>query len=112
MGRALLDWNNRNTFCGTCGHRTLSVHAGAKRACPPTDAAETPNERPACSTRTTLSNLNFPRTDPTIIVAVISHDSKRLLLGRQKRWSPHWFSTRAGFVGHGESVEGARRRGE
>jgi NAD+ diphosphatase len=110
MGRALLDWNHRNTFCGTCGHRTLSVNAGAKRVCPPTDAAEAPNERPPCSTRTTLSNLTFPRTDPTIIVAVLSHDSKRLLLGRQKRWPPYWFSTLAGFVESAESVEDAVRR--
>src|SRR5271168_2707323 len=98
------------TFCGTCGHRTLSVNAGAKRICPPTDAAETPSERPPCSTRTTLSNLTFPRTDPTIIVAVISHDSKRLLLGRQKRWPRYWFSTLAGFVEPAESVEDAVRR--
>src|SRR5690242_11728071 len=107
MGRSLLDWNTRNTYCGTCGHPTLSVHAGTKRVCPPTDEAESPRERPQCSTRTTLSNLTFPRTDPTIIVAVLSHDSKRLLLGRQKRWPPHWFSTLAGFVEPAESVEDA-----
>jgi len=110
MGRALLDWNHRNTFCGTCGHLTLSVNAGSKRVCPPTDAAETPRERPPCSTRTTQSNISFPRTDPTIIVAVISHDSKRVLLGRQKRWPPYWFSTLSGFIEPGESVEDAVRR--
>jgi len=110
QGRHYLDWNYRNTFCGTCGHRTLSVHAGSKRVCPPTDKAETPKEREPCSTRTTLSNLTFPRTDPTIIVAVLSHDSKRLLLGRQKRWPPYWFSTLAGFIEPAESVEDAVRR--
>ncbi|KPI42090.1 putative NADH pyrophosphatase [Cyphellophora attinorum] len=110
QGRHYLDWNARNTFCGTCGHRTLSVNAGAKRVCPPIDKAESPPEREACSTRTTLSNLTFPRTDPTIIVAVLSHDSKRLLLGRQKRWPPYWFSTLAGFIEPAESVEDAVRR--
>jgi NAD+ diphosphatase len=110
QGRHYLDWNARNTFCGTCGHRTLSVNAGAKRVCPPKDQAENPPEREACSTRTTLSNLTFPRTDPTIIVAVLSHDSKRLLLGRQKRWPPYWFSTLAGFIEPAESVEDAVRR--
>lgn len=109
-GRHYLDWNARNTFCGTCGHRTLSVNAGAKRVCPPKDQAENPPEREACTTRTTLSNLTFPRTDPTIIVAVLSHDSKRLLLGRQKRWPPYWFSTLAGFIEPAESVEDAVRR--
>ena len=110
QGRHYLDWNARNIFCGTCGHRTLSVNAGAKRVCPPKDQAESPPERDACSTRTTLSNLTFPRTDPTIIVAVLSHDSKRLLLGRQKRWPPYWFSTLAGFIEPAESVEDAVRR--
>jgi len=110
QGRHYLDWNFRNTYCGTCGHKTLSVHAGGKRICPPIDKAETPQEREACSTRTTLSNLTFPRTDPTIIVAVLSHDSKRLLLGRQRRWPPYWFSTLAGFIEPAESVEDAVRR--
>jgi NAD+ diphosphatase len=124
MGRALLDWNARNPYCGTCGQPTLSVNAGTKRVCPPTDFAsspgtigsttsatpESPRERPPCSTRTTLSNLTFPRTDPTIIVAVLSFDSKRLLLGRQKRWPPYWYSTLAGFVEPAESVEDAVRR--
>ena len=110
QGRHYLDWNYRNTFCGTCGHKTFSVHGGTKRVCPPKDKAETPPEREACSTRTTLSNLTFPRTDPTIIVAVLSHDSKRLLLGRQKRWPPYWFSTLAGFIEPAESVEDAVRR--
>ncbi|ETN36513.1 uncharacterized protein HMPREF1541_08791 [Cyphellophora europaea CBS 101466] len=110
QGRHYLDWNARNAFCGTCGHRTLSLNAGAKRVCPPKDQAQNPPEREPCSTRTTLSNLTFPRTDPTIIVAVLSHDSKRLLLGRQKRWPPYWFSTLAGFIEPAESVEDAVRR--
>ncbi|KAL1999313.1 hypothetical protein VTN02DRAFT_4708 [Thermoascus thermophilus] len=109
-----MDWNTRNTFCGTCGHTTLSVNAGAKRVCPPRDAAlldqgQSP-ERPPCSTRTTISNLSFPRTDPTVIVAVLSCDGKRILLGRQKRFPPHWYSTLAGFIEPAESVEDAVRR--
>lgn len=124
MARAFLDWNARNPYCGTCGQPTLSVHAGAKRVCPPTDFAslpgtigsttsatpDSPRERPPCSTRTSLSNLTFPRTDPTIIVAVLSSDSKRLLLGRGKKWPPYWYSTLAGFVEPAESVEDAVRR--
>ncbi|KKK15777.1 hypothetical protein AOCH_002555, partial [Aspergillus ochraceoroseus] len=96
QARALVDWNTRNTFCGTCGHRTISINSGTKRA--------------SCSTRTTLSNLSFPRTDPTIIVAVISSDAKRILLGRSKRFPPNWYSTLAGFIEPAESVEDAVRR--
>lgn len=109
-----MDWNNRNSFCGTCGHTTLPVNAGTKRTCPPTDAARVaqglPAERSACTTRTTISNLSFPRTDPTIIVAVISSDAKRVLLGRSKRFPPHWYSTLAGFIEPAESIEDAVRR--
>jgi NAD+ diphosphatase len=114
QARAYVDWNNRNKFCGTCGQPTLSVNAGTKRACPPTDkalAAEGKNtEKQACSTRTSISNLSFPRTDPTIIVATLSADGKRVLLGRSKRFPPHWYSTLAGFIEPGESVEDAVRR--
>ncbi|EEP79060.1 conserved hypothetical protein [Uncinocarpus reesii 1704] len=116
QSRAIVDWNIRNAFCGTCGHPTISIHAGTKRACPPTDLGLVENgasagaARPPCHTRTTISNLSFPRTDPTIIVAVLSHDSNRILLGRQKRWPPNWYSTLAGFIEPGESVEDAVRR--
>lgn len=90
------------------------MNAGTKRACPPTDAAlaaqgKSP-EKPPCSTRTSISNLSFPRTDPTIIVATLSTDGKRLLLGRSKRFPPNWYSTLAGFIEPGESVEDAVRR--
>jgi NAD+ diphosphatase len=54
--------------------------------------------------------VSFPRTDPTIIVACVSADGQRVLLGRQKRWPPHWYSTLAGFMEPGESVEEAVRR--
>ena len=122
----MLDWNARNPFCAGCGQPTLSVNAGGKRVCPTQDAspikghgsqesqdaATTANrhERPPCATRKGISNLSFPRTDPTVIMAVVSSDSKRILLGRQKRWPPHWYSTLAGFCEPAESIEEAVRR--
>jgi NAD+ diphosphatase len=120
-GRALLDWNARNPFCASCGHSTLSVNGGFKRVCPPKDLASSkgdssgngpspPIERPPCVTRKGISNLSFPRTDPTVIMAVLSADSQRILVGRQKRWPPYWYSTLAGFVEPAESVEEAVRR--
>ncbi|KAJ4373628.1 NADH pyrophosphatase [Didymella sp. IMI 355093] len=113
--RHLLDWNARNPFCASCGYKTLSVNAGFKRTCPPKDVAHavsssTPGERPPCATRTGISNLCFPRTDPTVIMAVVSADGKRILLGRQKRWPQYWYSTLAGFLEPAESVEEAVRR--
>ncbi|KAL1968614.1 hypothetical protein VTN77DRAFT_1440 [Rasamsonia byssochlamydoides] len=111
MGRAVIDWNNRNPFCSQCGQPTLSVQAGFKRACPPKDQTqETAVERAPCATRTTISNVSFPRTDASIIVAVLSADGKRTLLGHNNRWQPHWYSTLAGFCEPGESAEEATRR--
>jgi NAD+ diphosphatase len=91
------------------------VNAGTKRACPPTDLAGipeggAPKERAFCPTRQGISNLCFPRTDPTIIVAVVSADGTKLLLGRGKRFPPYWYSTLAGFLEPGESIEEAVRR--
>ncbi|CAN9082360.1 unnamed protein product [Alternaria alternata] len=110
--RHLLDWNARNPFCASCGYKTMSVNAGFKRTCPPKDIASEVNqgERPPCATRTGISNLCFPRTDPTVIMAVVSADGKKILLGRQKRWPPNWYSTLAGFLEPAESVEEAVRR--
>lgn len=118
--RHLLDWNARNPFCAQCGQPTLSTNAGWKRSCPPTDMAAlpgatvttpaTPRDRPSCATRTGISNLSFPRTDPTVIMAVVSSDGTKILLGRQKRWPPYWYSTLAGFLEPAESVEEAVRR--
>ncbi|PBP27555.1 NADH pyrophosphatase [Diplocarpon rosae] len=122
QARALIDWNARNPFCGGCGQPTMSVNAGTKRICPPTDLSslptaqgattvlDTPRARQDCVTRKGVSNLCFPRTDPTVIMAVVSHDAKRVLLGRQKRWPPYWYSTLAGFCEPAESVEEAVRR--
>ena len=126
QARALLDWNARNPFCAQCGQPTLSINAGAKRTCPPIDLARLPTataqglpetaspseatHRPPCATRKGVHNIAFPRTDPTVIMAVISSDARRILLGRQKRWPPLVYSNLAGFVEPGESVEEAVRR--
>jgi len=111
QARALIDWNARNPFCAQCGQRTLSVHAGTKRVCPPTDkAGGKTTDRAPCATRGTVSNLSFPRTDPTVIMAIVSADGTKVLLGRQRRWPKYWYSTLAGFQEPGESIEEAVRR--
>ncbi|KAK6598439.1 NUDIX domain-containing protein [Botrytis cinerea] len=122
QARALLDWNARNPFCGGCGQPTLSVSQRRYQTrLSPTDFASlptaqagtnpaTPTQRASCATRKGVSNLCFPRTDPTVIMAVVSHDGKRVLLGRQKRWPQYWYSALAGFCEPAESVEEAVRR--
>ena len=52
----------------------------------------------------TTGRDEFPRTDPAIITVV--HDgADRILLGRQAVWPDRWYSTLAGFVEPGESLE-------
>ena len=50
----------------------------------------------------------FPRVDPAIIVLITQGD--RALLGRQAGWPAGRYSTIAGFVEPGESLEDAVRR--
>lgn len=91
--RALAWWHHRHRFCGVCGSPTRSEQAGHVRRC--TD--------PACATP------HFPRTDPAVIMLV--HDGgERALLGRQPRFLPGMYSTLAGFVEPGESLEEAVAR--
>ena len=108
----MIDWNARHPFCAGCGQPNLSTEAGYKRVCPPTDRRGTTEShaRDDCPTRHGISNVCFPRSDPTMIAAVVSADGQRILLGRQARYPPHWYSTLAGFLEPGESVEEAVRR--
>ncbi|KAH6984869.1 NUDIX hydrolase domain-like protein [Ilyonectria sp. MPI-CAGE-AT-0026] len=112
QARSMIDWNARSPFCAGCGNPNLSVHAGYKRVCPSTDkkGGSEAQSRGDCPTRHGVSNICFPRTDPTMIAAVVSADGQRILLGRQKRWPPYWYSTLAGFLEPGESIEESVRR--
>lgn len=88
---ALDAWHARHPRCPRCGAPTTSTAAGWTRRC------------------TADGSEHYPRTDPAVIMAVVD-DSDRLLLGHAAAWAPHRFSTLAGFVEAGESVEHAVRR--
>lgn len=100
QARMYLDWVLRNPFCAGCGARTRAIHGGTKLWC----------TRSNCATRTTLSNLAFPRTDVSVIAAVLNERGDKLLLGRNKNWPPGFYSCLAGFLEPGESVEDGVRR--
>ena len=90
--RALITWRDRHRFCGKCGAPTQPINGGHAMQC----------AQELCRTET------FPRIDPAIIVLVT--DGERALLGRQAAWQPGWYSTIAGFVEAGESLEDAVAR--
>src|SRR6516165_1655524 len=90
--RAMLYWHARHRFCGVCGSPTRSEEAGYIRRC----------TEPACSA------MHFPRTDPAVIMLVTHGDEA--LLGRSRHFPPGMYSTLAGFVEPGESLEDAVAR--
>ena len=92
LARAMVFWHSRHRFCGMCGAPTQSEEAGHMRRC--TDAA--------------CKAMHFPRTDPAVIMLVT--DGERALLGRNKNFVPGMYSTLAGFVEPGESLEDAVAR--
>ncbi|MBV9862629.1 MAG: NAD(+) diphosphatase [Alphaproteobacteria bacterium] len=89
FARAILFWHSRHRFCGFCGNPTRSEEAGHMRRC----------ADPACNA------MHFPRTDPAVIMLVT--DGDRALLGRNRNFVPGMYSTLAGFVEPGESLEQA-----
>lgn len=90
--RSLVDWHARHRFCARCGGETALRKGGWQRTC----------------TREGCGAEHFPRVDPVTIM-LVEHEG-RALLGRQPRFPPRFFSTLAGFVEPGETVEEAVAR--
>lgn len=88
---ALDAWHQRHPRCPRCGAPTDVVQSGWVRRC------------------TQDGSEHYPRTDPAVIMAVVD-DSGRLLLGHAAAWPDGRYSTLAGFVESGESLEAAVRR--
>jgi NAD+ diphosphatase len=87
--RAMILWRQRHRHCGTCGAPARPESSGHVMKC----------TAPSCGAE------QFPRLDPAIIVLVT--DGERALLGRQAAWPEGRYSTIAGFVEPGESLEDA-----
>ncbi len=86
---SLLHWHGMNRFCGKCGEATTAINGGYRRDC-------------ACGSQV------FPRTDPVAIMLAVRAD--KALLGRSPHFPPGWYSTLAGFIEPGETIEDAVRR--
>ncbi len=88
--RGLMHWQSRTRFCGVCGSPCVPRSAGHVMHCT------------GCETD------HFPRSDPAVIMLVVRED--RALLGHATRFVDGMYSTLAGFVEPGESLEEAVRR--
>ncbi len=90
--KGMVEWHGRHRYCGVCGSPNMSVEGGFVLEC----------TGPDCDHR------SFPRLDPAVIVLTI--DGDRCLLGRQVQWPEGRYSTIAGFMEPGESLEDSVRR--
>ncbi|MGE0224512.1 MAG: NAD(+) diphosphatase [Acetobacteraceae bacterium] len=89
--RGLMHWRARHRFCGVCGGVCDAKSSGHMVQCT------------ACEAQ------HFPRTDPAVIMLV--HRGDRALLGHSTRFPrATMYSTLAGFVEPGETLEEAVRR--
>ena len=87
IGRAkqLVEWHQHHQYCGACGSPTATI---------PTDRSRKCN---AC-------NISFyPRLSPSIIVLV--YRGQEILLAKNATTGVNFYSTLAGFVEPGESIE-------
>ena len=92
LAKGLVHWHKSHQFCGQCGNLNRSTEAGHARKC------------------TECRNMTFPRTDPAVIMLVekmFNDGVPRCLLGRQANWPDGVYSTLAGFVDPGETLEAA-----
>jgi len=90
--KAIFHWRENHRYCGSCGEPNLAREGGHVLVCS--------NE--------VCGRENFPRIDPAIITMVTSGD--RCLMGRQAVWPENSYSTLAGFVEPGETLESAVAR--
>ncbi len=91
--RALTHWHRHNRFCGVCGAPSVAIQAGHARTCTNADCGQ----------------QHFPRTDPAVIM-LLTRGQSCLLARRAGRGNPPTYSTLAGFVEPGESLEEAVSR--
>jgi len=86
-GRAvqIIHWNRDFKFCGRCGTEMRSRKTELAKSCP------------------SCKFISFPRISPAVIMSVVR--GKEILLARSPHFAPGMYSTLAGFVEPGETLE-------
>ena len=87
LGRAqqIVEWNRNHRYCGKCGLETVTSEVDRSRKC------------------LTCGENFYPRLSPSIIVLV--HRGEDILLARNVNSRGNFYSTLAGFVEPGETIE-------
>jgi NAD+ diphosphatase len=83
-------WSKKNKYCGVCGSPTQKDALERARKC------------------TSCGNMIYPRISPAIIIAIIKGDA--ILLAHNKNFKGGWYSTVAGFMEPGETIEDCAER--
>ena len=89
-GRQILEFNSTHRYCGRCGEPTSQHEKESALYC------------------ATCDHFYYPRVSPCIIVLVTRREE--LLLARSSRFPNGMYSTLAGFVEPGETIEQAVHR--
>ncbi|MGX1498939.1 NAD+ diphosphatase [Labrenzia sp. MBR-25] len=92
QARALIHWHRTHQFCSRCGEKSQLAEAGYRRDCP------------------SCGGQHFPRTDPCVIMLITDESGDKALLGRPARLAEGIYTTLAGFMEPGETIEQAVRR--
>jgi len=91
----LLEFHKSHRFCSQCGSPTLLQKAGASRIC-----SNNKSFGGSCRSRSI-----YPRIDIACIMLITSPCKSYALLGRKKSWPIGRYSTLAGFLEVGETLE-------
>ena len=86
-GLQILHWHYEHQFCGRCGKQTTQRKTELAKICPKCDL------------------ISYPTISPAVIMAVTK--GREILLGRAARFPEKMYSTLAGFVEPGETLEEA-----
>ena len=88
--RQIVDWHVNHQFCGQCGQPTISSSNDRSRVCEE------------------CKQTFYPRLSPSIIVLVTK--GEEILLAKNAHARGNFYSTLAGFIEPGESIEEAVHR--
>lgn len=91
-GRAIqvLHWHKEHQFCGKCGTAMGNRESELAKIC------------------LNCSFISYPRLSPAVIMSIVRDD--KILLARSPRFTKGMYSTLAGFVEPGETLEEAVKR--
>ncbi|MGL5856875.1 MAG: NAD(+) diphosphatase [Angustibacter sp.] len=123
---AMVNWHNSHPRCPRCGALTEVISAGHERRCPADGSSHHPRSDPAVIMAVVHPGTGHGGETAHSEDAAHSEDTshgdgtstgtgdrdrgERILLGRQASWPTGRFSTLAGFVEPGETLEAAVRR--